>query len=232
MKSFIWGTICATLILSLAASAATPPGSGSTVGLISKVIQDVSHKQGEKDWQKAQKGETLTSGDRVKTGERSIAIIKFMDNSLVRVRELSELSVSGTVKSGSFLKSVDLQNGVVGFSIQKQRPQEEFRFSSPTSVASIRGTGGMFATSDSTDTLIVVDGTVTFFNKRTGQSVDVQAGFIGIFGPNGVLFYRPATRSELMAAEDASGSGSSKKLEFDLRDNQGKSKKLHIDIKE
>jgi hypothetical protein len=231
MKSFVWGLICATLI-SAVALAADPAGSGNTVGLISKVIQDVSHKQVDKDWQKALKGEPLVSGDAIKTGERSIAIIKFMDNSLVRVRELSELTVSGKVDGSAFLKSVDLQNGVVGFSIQKQRPQEEFRFSSPTSVASIRGTGGLFSTSDSTDTLIVIEGTVHFLNKLTGQAVDVQSGYTGIFGPNGVFHYRPATRTEILQAEEASGAGSLKKLELDLRDNQGKSKKLHIDIKE
>lgn len=232
MKTFIWGTMCAVLVVTVAASAAAPTGSGKTVGLISKVIQDVSHRQIDKDWQKAQKGEPLVSGDAVKTGERSIAIIKFLDNSLVRVRELSELTVSGRMDGSAFLKSVDLQNGVVGFSIQKQRPQEEFRFSSPTSVASIRGTGGMFATSDSTDTLIVVEGIVNFLNKLTGQSLDVHAGFTGIFGPSGVMTYRPATRTEIMAAEEAAGNGSLKKLELDLRDNQGKSKRLHIDIKE
>ncbi len=232
MKSFIWGTICAALIVAVAASAAAPSGSGNTVGLISKVIQDVSHKQIDKDWQKAQKGESLASGDRVKTGERSIAIIKFLDNSLVRVRELSELTVSGKMDGDAFLKSVDLQNGVVGFSIQKQRPQEEFQFSSPTSVASIRGTGGLFSTSDSSDTLTVIEGTITFTNRLSGNSVDVGAGFTGISHPNGSLRNRPATRAEIMAAEEAAGSGSFKKLELDLRDSQGKSKKLHIDIKE
>jgi len=232
MKTFIWGTICAALIIAVAASAAAPSGSGNTVGLISKVIQDVSHKQIDKDWQKAQKGEALVSGDRVKTGERSIAIIKFLDNSLVRVRELSELTVSGKMDGSAFLKSVDLQNGVVGFSIQKQHPQEEFQFSSPTSVASIRGTGGLFSTSASSDTLTVIEGTIVFTNKFSGSSVDVGAGFTGISNPNGTLQNRPATRTELMAAEEAAGSGSLKKLELDLRDNQGKSKKLHIEIKE
>lgn len=232
MKTFIWGTICAALVVAVAASAAAPSGSGNTVGLISKVISDVSHKQIDKDWQKAQKGAPLISGDRVKTGERSIAIIKFLDNSLVRVRELSELAVSGKMDGGAFLKSVDMQNGVVGFSIQKQRPQEEFQFSSPTSVASIRGTGGLFSTSHSSDTLTVIEGIIVFTNKVSGTSVNVGAGFTGISSPNGTIQNRPATRAEIMAAEEASGSGSLKQLELDLRDNQGKSKKLHIDIKE
>jgi hypothetical protein len=227
MKSFIWGMTCAALLNAATASAAAPSGSGNTVGLISKVIQDVTLKQVDKDWQKAEKGEPLASGDRVKTGERSIAIIKFLDNSLVRVRELSELAISGTLKGGAFLKSVDLQNGVVGFSIQKQRPQEEFRFSSPTSVASIRGTAGLFSTS-----LTVIEGTVVFTNKMSGQSVDVHAGFTGISHPDGSLQSRTATRAERMAAEEAAAGESLKKLELDLRDSQGKSKRLHIDIKE
>jgi hypothetical protein len=232
MKSFIWGMTCAMLFVAVAASAAAPTGLENTVGLISKVIQDVSLKQVDKEWQKAQKGEPLASGDRVKTGERSIAIIKFLDNSLVRVRELSELAISGTLTGGAFLKSVDLQNGVVGFSIQKQRPQEEFRFSSPTSVASIRGTAGLFSSSEISDTLTVIEGIVTFTNKMSGQSVDVQAGFTGISHPDGSLQNRPATRAERMAAEEAAGNESLKKLELDLRDSQGKSKRLHIDIKE
>ncbi len=232
MKSFIWGMICAALLLAVAASAAAPSGSGNTVGLISKVIQDVSHKKIDKDWQKAQKGDPLISGDRVKTGEKSIAIVKFLDNSLVRIRELSELTISGTLDGGAFLKSVDLQNGVVGFSIQKQRPQEEFHFTSPTSVASIRGTGGLFTASSYSDTLIVIEGTVNFTNKISGNSVDVHAGFTGISNPDGTVQTRPATRSERMTAEEAAGNGSLKKLELELRDNQGKSKKLHIDIQQ
>jgi hypothetical protein len=232
MKSFIWGMTCAALLNAATASAAAPSGSGNTVGLISKVIQDVTLKQVDKDWQKAEKGEPLASGDRVKTGERSIAIIKFLDNSLVRVRELSELAISGTLKGGAFLKSVDLQNGVVGFSIQKQRPQEEFRFSSPTSVASIRGTAGLFSTSETSDTLTVIEGTVVFTNKMSGQSVDVHAGFTGISHPDGSLQSRTATRAERMAAEEAAAGESLKKLELDLHDSQGKSKRLHIDIKE
>ena len=127
MKSFIWGLTCAAVMTAGAgASAAVPAGSGATVGLISKVIQDVTHKQSNADWQKAKKGEPLTAGDRVKTGEKSIAILKFLDNSLVRVRELSELpiiaqmtiqqdvkTIFGTAPE-TFTKKLDELGAVVG----------------------------------------------------------------------------------------------------------------------
>jgi hypothetical protein len=120
----------------------------------------------------------------------------------------------------------------VGFSIQKQRPQEEFQFTSPTSVASVRGTGGSFAATDSSDTLMVIEGVVSLLNRRSGRSIDILPGFIGYSNPDGTMDSRPATPDERKAAEAVSGNGSVKKLEFELRDNQGKSKKLHIDIKE
>jgi hypothetical protein len=233
MKSFIWGLTCAAVMTAGAGpSAAVPAGSGATVGLISKVIQDVTHKQVDTDWQKAKKGEPLVAGDRVKTGEKSIAILKFLDNSLVRVRELSELSVNGKLEGNAFLKSVDLQNGVVGFSIQKQRPQEEFRFTSPTSVASIRGTGGLFSASDSSDVLTVIEGTVTLLNRSSGESMDVSSGFTGISMPDGSVQIRQSTPEERMAAESATNEASLKKLELELHDNQGKTRRLHLEIKE
>ena len=52
----------------------------SSVAVVSKVILDVQHKEIDKSWEQARRGETLASGDRVKTGEKSIAVVKFKDN--------------------------------------------------------------------------------------------------------------------------------------------------------
>ncbi|MBI4534909.1 MAG: FecR domain-containing protein, partial [Ignavibacteriae bacterium] len=104
-------------------SAATPPAE-HTVAFVSKVILDVTRKVEGKDWSKATRGEILTSGDRVRTGDKSLAVIKFKDNSLVRVREKSELVVTGEVKDNAFSKSVDLKNGAVGFNIKTQKADE------------------------------------------------------------------------------------------------------------
>ncbi len=204
----------------------------SSVGLVSKVVLDVTKKDLDRDWQKAERGEMLSSGDRVKTGEKSLAVIKFKDNSLVRVRERSELTVTGAVSGAAFSKSVNVDNGGVGFNIRKQQADEEFRFTSPTSVASIRGTGGLFTSASQSDTLIVTDGLVNFLNKISSESVDVPAGFTGISNSDGSIVRRVSTADEhRIALEAARASDQDNRLEFEFRDRQGERKQLKIDYK-
>lgn len=203
-----------------------------SVGLVSKVVLDVTRKNLESDWQKAVRGETLASGDRVKTGDRSLALIKFKDNSLVRVRERSELTVTGEVNGRAFSKDVKLEKGVVGFSIQKQQLNEEFRFSSPTSVASIRGTAGSFARQSTVDTLIVTEGSILLTNTVSSRSVTVEAGFTGISADDGSITTRPSTPGERQSALEASRAGEQdNRLEFELRDGQGDRKQLRIEYR-
>ncbi len=204
----------------------------SSVALVSRVILDVSRKEAEKDWAAAKRGETLSTGDRVKTGEKSLAIIKFKDNSLVRVRERSELTVTGEVNARAFSKSVNVEKGVVGFNIKKQNADEEFRFTSPTSVASIRGTGGQFTSQALADTLTVIEGLVRLTNKRSSQFVDVQAGYTGISNPDGTVETRPATPAEQQSALEASRTTEQEnRLEFEFRDGQGNRRLLKIDYR-
>jgi hypothetical protein len=220
------------IILLVHTAAAVPPAA-NPVALISKVVLDVTRKQEGTEWQTAKKGETLSSGDRVKTGERSVAVIKFKDNSLVRVRELTELTVTGAMSGSAFSKSVEMKSGVVGFNIRKQQTGEEFRFSSPTSVASIRGTGGSFTTASVADTLIVTEGTIEFKNNISSDLVTVRAGYTGISRSDGTIVTRPSTAEERAAAEQAARiSDQDNRLEFDLRDGRGNSKKLKIEFKD
>ncbi len=222
-------TICFLFSLPSALHALSP---NASVAVVSKVILDVQHKELNREWEKAQRGETLASGDRVKTGEKSIAVVKFKDNSLVRVRERSELTVTGESKNASFSKSVNVEKGVVGFNIQKQKADEEFRFTSPTSVASIRGTGGQFAADALSDTLVVIEGAVRFTNKISSQSVDVLAGFTGISNPDGSIETRPSTAEERKAATQVSSTSERENtLELEFRDGQGTRKQLKIEYK-
>ncbi len=209
------------------------PAEEPAVATVSKVISDVTRKEADKEWQKARPGELLRNGDRVRTGDRSIAIIKFKDNSLIRLRALSELTVTGTQAGNAFSKSVDIDRGGVGFTIAKQHPDEEFRFTSPTSVASIRGTGGQYIVTDGGDTLIVLTGTISFSNRKSGNVVTVEAGFTGLANPDGSITSRPSTDDEKKSAAESVRTGDQPmNLEFDLRDGEGKARDLHIDYKQ
>lgn len=177
------------------------------VALVSRVVLDVTRKEAFRDWQIARRGETLSSGDRVKTGKNSVAVIKFKDHSLVRVRERSEVAVMGTRKKLLFSKSVNLDKGVVEFSIEKQKSDEEFRITSPTSVASIRGTDGKFASGGLSDTLTLIEGAVILTNMKSSRSVEVKAGYTGISDPDGTISVRRATPDELKTASGVAGEG-------------------------
>ena len=217
---------CGTAVSREPSSSAAAP-----VGLLSKVIADVARKETGKEWQAAHKGEMLSAGDRVRTGERSVAVIKFIDNSLIRVREHTEVLIHGSMSGSTFSKSVEVQMGVIGFTVQKQRPGEEFRFSSPTSVASIRGTGGALAASPAGDTLTVLDGVVNFANVKSSRSLDVPAGSTGISLPGGDLVTRASTPEERRRAEEALLGEDRKTLELELRDSQGRSRRLKIEYR-
>jgi hypothetical protein len=220
-------------ILLLAQSGIALPPDPNAVALISKVVLDVSRREVGKDWENAKKGETLSQGDKVKTGEKSVAVVKFKDNSLVRVRELTELTVTGSMSGSAFSKQVEMKSGVVGFNIKKQLSGEQFQFTSPTSVASIRGTGGSFTTRAAADTLIVTEGVIEFKNNISSRMVMVQAGFTGISRADGSIESRPSTAAEKAAAAQAtSGSEQDNELEFELRDGRGNSKKLKINYKD
>jgi hypothetical protein len=202
------------------------------IGLISKVIQDVTRRVSGQEWEKAARGQTLASGDMVKTGVKSFAVLKLKDNSLLRLREQSEVVVTGTLRGKEFSKSVDVRQGVVGFNIKKQEPGEYFRFSSPTSVASVKGTGGALLVGDA-DTLTVVEGLVLLTNTVSNTSVEVPAGYTGISRPDGTLESRQSTPAELSAAEDAMRTGDEpRQLKLELKNDQGQQRDLIIDFKE
>jgi len=233
MRSITRAVVCIAFLCAGARHAGSiPPVQRDLVGLLSKVILDVTWKAEGVDWETAKRGQALSSGDMVRTGTRSLAVVKFKDNSLIRVRELTELTVTGTLKQQKFSKSVNLQSGGVGFTISDQQAGEEFRFTSPTSVASIRGTGGLF-TIGREDTLTVVDGLVALLNTVSSTSLDVREGYTAFSRPDGSIDARLSTRAEREAAEGAiRGDDTPRQLKLELRNDRGETEELIIDFKE
>jgi hypothetical protein len=208
--------------------------SESSIGLLSKVILDVTRKPANQDWSKAERGQTLDSGDRLRTGEKSLAIVKFKDNSLVRVRERSEVIIAGSTSGSGFSKQITLSGGAIGFSVNKQQPSEEFRFTAPTSVASIRGTLGLFAVQDTSDLLLVTEGLVNLKNTLSENSVAVEAGQAGVSYASGRVEKRPLTDAELRMFQSLfSGTDNGqrgKELKLQLRNDRGELRELIIEL--
>jgi len=231
MKTSVLIFLCAVVAASLAAGF-VPSTDQTSIALAVKVINAVSHKTVTSDWMPAKKGEILFSGDEIRTGDRSIAIVKFKDNSMLRVREASELKLFGESKDGIFNKTVDVTRGEFSFDIEKQNANEKFTFSSPTSVAAIRGTRGTFESSHENDLVVVVDGLVNLLNSISHKTVEIAAGHTGVSNPDGSITVRESTKDELShahhAIDSARNTGPEKSIDLEIKDGQGNKKKLHI----
>jgi hypothetical protein len=203
------------------------------IGLVSRVIFDVTRRTPLVDWMKAQRGDVLDAGHTIRTGERSIAVLKLKDNSLLRVREKSEVTLTGSTVNSIFQKAASVDGGVVGFNVQKQRPGEEFRFTTPTSVASIRGTEGVFAHLDSADVFTILTGLGRITNLNSMEAADVPAGYTAISRPDGHLDVRPATDDEKNYASRASDvKEQERQLRLELRNPRDEKRELIIDLQD
>ncbi len=196
------------------------------------MVREVSHRNDSSDWDDAEKGDLLMAGDRVKTGQQSLAILKFNDRSIVRVREKSEIAMTTESDGKATVKTIDGATGSYGFDIQKQQSDEKFRFTSPTSVASIRGTMGTWSSGLGNDTLILPTGLVSLLNKISDRNLDVPAGYVAFSNADGSLTMRPATEQELAAARRAATGGTPRELDLKLRDEDGNEKDLKIKYRE
>lgn len=87
----------------------------------------------------ARMGMPLKDGDKVLTGKKSFAAVRFLDDkSLVRVRESSICTIEGKKQQKKIEKSIWVEVGTFFMSIFKQK--SSFKVITPTSVASIKGT--------------------------------------------------------------------------------------------
>jgi len=178
------------------------------VALVFKPIGTVDFLKEGKRWAKAAPSTPLMSGDQVRTGENSFVVIKFIENSILRLQEKSEITISGELTANKeFSKNVHLTRGEINFDVKK-REGEKFEFSTPTSVASIRGTEGLLITgSDSSDVLILGAGLVVFTNTVSNQSVNVGAGQTAHSYGNGKIEVKQTTVDELKKLQNAAGAG-------------------------
>ena len=208
MKNKLATVVLLSLVLGISVVSAQKK---QPIATIFKPIGNVTYKTGDKDWAKAKPAIPLLSGDLVRTDENSFAIVKFLENSILRVQEKSEVTISGEItQKKEFSKNVYLERGSLGFQV-KHRPNEKFEFSTPTSVASIRGTGGLLiAGSDSNDVLILGTGVVQFRNLLSNFIATVKAGQTAFSFTDGTIKVTQTTPEEQRMLqggnEDSTGS--------------------------
>lgn len=166
---------------------------------IMKVVRDVEKKSPTTGWVNAVTLDQLKSGYEVRTKEKSFALIRFADESKVAVREKSVITISGETDGKQILnRDVYIERGRAVFQVKKQET-EQFRFTSPISVASIRGTEGGtgFDPGAGESDITIVTGIAEFRSTRTNCQTTVGAGQTGRIDSTGNCNNAPATQSSL-----------------------------------
>jgi hypothetical protein len=167
---------------------------------VMKVVNTVERRAGStQGWTKAVLLSELKAGYEVRTQEKSFAMIKFADDSKVSVREKSIITISGEVAGGKILnRDVYIERGRTSFEVKKQQT-EQFRFTSPISVASIRGTEGGtgFDPALGQADITIITGVAEFSHTSSGCKVDVTPGMTGRVDRGGGCKVDTASHHEL-----------------------------------
>ncbi|MBU0561016.1 MAG: FecR family protein [Bacteroidetes bacterium] len=181
------------LITTITASNSEPDD--TPVALVKKIVKDVTHRSGQEGaWEEAKTGIPLKNGEEVRTGYKSLALVLFTDGSgLIRVRENSILHIYGENVDQKLSKNTFIQKGKIGFDVQKQE-DEEFKFTTPTAVASIRGTAGSIGVTDTTTIITCRRGLIGITTQTS--SGDLPGGKTANINQKGDIVITETTASE------------------------------------
>lgn len=207
--------IMAVLVMSPAW--APQDGKRDIQAVLVKVINNVDKQVPTKGWTDAIRYDQLGAGYQVRTEAKSIAVIQFVDKSKLVVRPKSIAEIKGTVQGKEILdRSVHMTRGGIKFDVHKGQ-KEQFRFTSPISVASIRGTSGDWAQTDSLTRYVMLRGLLNLLSSISNRSEDVGAGQTGTTDIDGNLNVRPSTNDEKEGAEQTEDDATKTQHELRIR---------------
>ncbi|RMG64208.1 MAG: hypothetical protein D6715_10035 [Calditrichaeota bacterium] len=173
------------------------------------------------------KSQPLVSGDRLQTGPASFCAFRFLDDrSLVRLRENSSCVIEGKKSKTKVDKNIFVQVGAFFASLFKQRG--EFKVTTPTSVASVKGTKFWVIQSPDGPTMYVcTEGVVEVVNDagkvlvRAGQTATVKSR-------TSQPVVRLTREGDIPGSEAGGQMGQS--LEIEFQNPQGQSKTMKIEL--
>ena len=194
-----------------------------TKGDVSVIYKGLSSAQALKP------GSPLSDQDKIKTGKNGFVAIMYLDDkTVVKILGNSNLIILGDRSGSKINKSLDIKYGRVAASVTPQKGKE-FRISTPTSVASVKGTELAIESDPSTgDSFTLIEGLIEVTNSITGESTEVQEGETAMSTPEGSLDVSQTTSEDLEGFEEASMEPQNQELRFEIEDADGNLKEILI----
>ena len=199
---------------------------GAKIAVATKVNGTVElQKVGERDFGKLKPGTILDDGDRIRTGSMAFAAIIFIDDkSTLKLKENSEIVVTGKRSAASIAKKIDIDEGTLRAIVTDQR-KGEFIIQTPTSVASVKGTDFWLIVNESEgDQVLGLEGIVNLLNIETGLNLDVTEGNTGTSTPDGQVNIDETNTSNIpIDPEDDESEESQIRIYFEVPNGEQKS---------
>jgi len=204
---------------------------GDRIAIVTKVIGSVNYTRGNDASKLLKKGHIFESGDVIRTEKGGFAALIFIDDkSALKIKENSELIISGKRTARAIAKEINLDSGTIRAQVGKQK-RGNFVIRTSVSVASVKGTDFWLISDQKVgDSVIGLEGIVSLLNQISGETLDVTSGFTGLSSMDGSL-QSFKTDPKTIPEDPVGSAGDSKKLIIEFQDASGKKKTLIIDYK-
>lgn len=206
---------------------AQPPAS---VAVVTKVRGNVEIRKGSSNpvFSPVKAGQLLNDEDFIRTGANAFAVLIYLDDkSMVKLKGDTNLEIRGKRVGKGLEKNLEITGGTIRAVVSQQR-RGEFTVTSPTSVASVKGTSFWIVSNSQTgDQVYNEEGVVQLTNLTSGDIVDLLANQTGISTTDGGLSVAETIAANVPIDEDDSGR-EPRELRIRFKDSDGTEKVLII----
>ena len=204
---------------------------GDRIAVATKVIGAVEYVRGKDFAKSVKKGHIIESGDKITTAKGGfVALIFIDDKSALKVKENSEVIISGNKNNRAIAKRIGLKGGTIRAQVGKKQ-NRDFIVQTTVSVASVKGTD-FWVVSDNNngDSVIGIEGVIQLTNKISGDKIDIPSGITGLATKDGQL--QSFNTDPKTIPKDPSGDNiGNQNLKIEFKDANGKKKTLVIEYK-
>ena len=204
---------------------------GDRIAVATKVIGAVEYVRGKDFAKSVKKGHIIESGDKITTAKGGFVALLFIDDkSALKVKENSEVIISGNKNNQAIAKRIGLKGGTIRAQVGKKQ-NRDFIVQTTVSVASVKGTD-FWVVSDNNngDSVIGIEGVIQLTNKISGDKIDIPSGITGLATKDGQL--QSFNTDPKTIPKDPSGDNiGNQKLKIEFKDANGKIKTLVIEYK-
>lgn len=196
-KKTVSTTIPFALIISVALGAASCLKPAPTSGIITGLEGAVTITDGDGSARPAALSDVIRKGDIVRTERRSQAVIEAGPDIIIKVLPDSCINVMELAEKGN--SEISLVEGHVLSKLRKLGKGSEYRVTTRTAVASVRGTMFLVSRDSKGATVAVGEGTVSVKLLKSGESKEVTVGLSA--DVDGAVRTRPMSELESLRME-------------------------------